>query len=367
MKFTAEASALAEATNWAMRGISPRPPVAILSGLHLSVDGQQVTITGFDYETYAQATAAVDALEPGTAVVPGKMLTDILGKMPRGGSVSVEVEGDRMTLRSGKAKYVVALYQEGTYPTIPAFPDYAGTVDGAEFARAAGQARVSVSMEGDKLPAYAHIKIVVTTEELGFYSTDRYRLMESFIPWAPAEPQNATWLLKTKQLESAAKLTSGDLEIFANDTAVAFKSGNRVLWSVLVDLPFPDLSRLFPTSFPTVVTYDRDTLREALGRSVLVTETLTPVTFKITADETELDSGTADKATGREFVESTLAGDPMVIKFQPRYMLDALGTMEPGPVVIHFQADAKKPAVVEPQLDNGDTPSYRHLVMPQVK
>ena len=50
MKFRVERDALADAVTWAARSLASRPTLPVLAGLMLSVDGDQLSVSGFDLE-----------------------------------------------------------------------------------------------------------------------------------------------------------------------------------------------------------------------------------------------------------------------------------------------------------------------------
>jgi DNA polymerase III beta subunit-like protein len=54
MKFRVAREVLAEAVAWTARSLPPRPSVPVLAGILLEVDGNQLSVSGFDYEVSAR-------------------------------------------------------------------------------------------------------------------------------------------------------------------------------------------------------------------------------------------------------------------------------------------------------------------------
>ena len=77
MKFRVERDALAEAVAWTARSLPARPPVPVLAGLVLSVDGDSLEVSGFDYEVSTQAQLPVHAAAAGRTLVSGLSLIHI--------------------------------------------------------------------------------------------------------------------------------------------------------------------------------------------------------------------------------------------------------------------------------------------------
>ena len=49
MKFRVAREVLADAVAWTARSLPPRPSVPVLAGILLEVDGNQLSVSGFDY------------------------------------------------------------------------------------------------------------------------------------------------------------------------------------------------------------------------------------------------------------------------------------------------------------------------------
>ena len=53
MKFRVAREVLADAVAWTARSLPPRPSVPVLAGILLEADGNQLSVSGFDYEVSA--------------------------------------------------------------------------------------------------------------------------------------------------------------------------------------------------------------------------------------------------------------------------------------------------------------------------
>src|SRR3712207_5484605 len=82
MKFRVAREVLADTVAWTARSLPPRPSVPVLAGILLEVDGNQLSVSGFDYEVSARAEVDVQATEAGRALVPGRLLAEITRALP---------------------------------------------------------------------------------------------------------------------------------------------------------------------------------------------------------------------------------------------------------------------------------------------
>ena len=82
MKFRVAREDLADAVAWVARSLPSRPPVPVLGGILLTVDGSTLSVAGFDYEVSTRAELSVDAMSGGRVLVSGRLLAEITRALP---------------------------------------------------------------------------------------------------------------------------------------------------------------------------------------------------------------------------------------------------------------------------------------------
>src|ERR1700728_1823580 len=174
MRFEVERDALAEAVAWVARALPSRPVLPILSGLLLRAAAGALTLSCFDYEVSARIQLDAQVAEPGTALVPGRLLAEITRSLP---SLAVEaIQGpDDLTLTCGEASFTLVTLPVGEYPRLPELPRLAGTVDGGALATAIGQVTPAASRD-DTLPMLTAVNVELAGSTMTLAATDRYRL-----------------------------------------------------------------------------------------------------------------------------------------------------------------------------------------------
>ena len=186
MKFQVERDVLAEAVGWASRALPSRPVIPVLSGLLLEAAADGLTLSCFDYEVSARVEVAAEVAEPGTVLVPGRLLAEITRSLP---SLPVEFADDPegVGLTCGSASFTLVTLPLEEYPDLPELPQVAGTVDGGMLAAAIGQVAPAASRD-DTLPMLTGVNIEVEGETMTLVATDRYRLAVRDLPWSPVPP-----------------------------------------------------------------------------------------------------------------------------------------------------------------------------------
>ncbi len=204
MKFQVDRDVLAEAVGWASRALPARPVIPVLSGLLLQAADDGLTLSCFDYEVSARVEVDAEIAEPGTVLVPGRLLAEITRSLP---SLPVEFADDPegVSLTCGSASFTLVTLPVEEYPDLPDLPHTAGTVDGGVLAAAISQVTPAASRD-DTLPLLTGVNIEVDGETMTLAATDRYRLAVRELPWNPARPgRTGEYLVPARTLADAAR------------------------------------------------------------------------------------------------------------------------------------------------------------------
>ena len=183
MKFQVERDVLAEAVGWASRALPARPVIPVLSGLLLqAADG--LTLSCFDYEVSARVEVDADVAEPGTVLVPGRLLAEITRSLP---SLPVEFADDPegVSLTCGSASFTLVTLPVEEYPDAAGAPAYRG--DGRRWRAGGGHQPGGAGGQPRRHPAPADRRQHRgRRRHLTLAATDRYRLAVRELPWQPA-------------------------------------------------------------------------------------------------------------------------------------------------------------------------------------
>ena len=143
MKFRVAREDLADAVAWVAKSLPSRPPVPVLGGILLEVDGSTLVVAGFDYEVSTRAEVSVDAESGGRVLVSGRLLAEITRALPSSKPVDIAAEGSRVTISGGSARFTLPTMPVEDYPPLPEMPAASGKVDASAFAAAVTQTAVA--------------------------------------------------------------------------------------------------------------------------------------------------------------------------------------------------------------------------------
>jgi DNA polymerase-3 subunit beta len=368
MKFRVERDALSDAVAWTARSLPARPAVPVLGGVLLEVTDSTLTVSGFDYEVSTQAEVEVHAAVAGRALVSGRLLAEISRALPPH-PVDVAVDGPKVTITCGSARFTLPLMPVEDYPTLPTMPTTAGVVDSATFATAVSQVAVAAGRD-DTLPMLTGVRLEIDGDELRLAATDRYRLAVRELLWKPEQAGlTVAVLIPARTLADSAKtLTSGSSVTLAlssggaGEGMIGFAGPGRRTTTRLLDAEFPKYRSLFPTEFSSTVDVPVPLLVEAVKRVALVADRGMPVRLGLSADGVSLTAGGDDEGRAEEQLDVPYAGEEMTVGFNPGYLLDGLSAVH-APVARFSFVNALKPAVMT-GVDGDGVADYRYLIMP---
>jgi DNA polymerase-3 subunit beta len=381
MKFRVTREVLADAVAWTARSLPPRPSVPVLAGILLEVDGNQLSVSGFDYEVSARAEVDVHATESGRALVPGRLLAEITRALPPH-PVEITTDGPRLAITCSNARFSLPTLPVEDYPSLPAMPSSAGIVDSDVFAEAVGQVAVAAGRD-DTLPMLTGVRLEIEDDLITLAATDRYRLAVREFPWRPDRPgTSAAVLVPARTLAEAAKtLTSGPEIVVslssggAGEGILGLSGKDRQTTTRLLDAEFVKYRAIMPTESASHAILPVGAFTDAAKRVALVAERGTPLRCEFTAAQVVLRAGgTDDEGQAEERCDVEFTGDPLTIGFNPTFLLDGLASVHTGRARMDFTSPLK-PAVLsgveDPAADDGDDSrpaerpgSYRYLIMP---
>ena len=364
MRFMVERDALAEAVAWIARSLPSRPVLPVLSGLLLQAAADGLTLSCFDYEVSARISIDADVTEPGTALVPGRLLAEITRSLP-GHPVEVD-DKDDVTLTCGPASFSLVTLPIVEYPRLPELPRLAGTVDGGVFATAIGQVTPAASRD-DTLPVITGVNVEIEGDTITLVATDRYRLAIRELDWNPARPgTSSTLLVPARTLSDAARMMAPGVPVRimtrgtdgtgtakttpgsgAGDAMIGFESGGRRLTTRLIAGEYIKYSSKFPADFGSFGDMPAVALAEAVRRVALVAERGSSVRLSFEPGRVTIEAGTKGQARARETVAADFNGDETAIAFSPQYLLDGLAA------ALTAATDAPAPGPSAPQAQDG--------------
>jgi DNA polymerase III subunit beta len=387
LQFSVDSKSLSDAVGWVARSVPARPAVPVLAGLRIRAGDDILVLDGTDQDVTARAELPADVVEPGTALVPGRRLAEVVRALPRA-PVTAAADGPRLRLGCGGVEFALVTQPLYDYPEPPRVPEPAGTVDGPMLAAAVEQVAV-VAGRDETLAVLTGIRVTVGGGTLTLAATDRYRFAVRELPWEPARDGVSLDVLVPAGVlrETARALAGGPVTVAVSELGtepapaarrfsrrggggdgprgqlLALSGSGRRATTRLLDGELPDARRFLPTSFSAVATVDTAALAEAVRRVALVAEGNDPVHLDFSADGVTVRAGSGDQDEASATLPARLHGEQMAVAFNPGWLVDALSAVGTEVTRLSLTTPAK-PALLTGDGAEGSGGSYRHVLMP---
>lgn len=370
MKFVVERDSLVDAVNWVSKSISNRPITAALLGIVIDAT-DEIVLSGSDLETAAKAKFKAEISQTGKVLVPGKLLADISRSLPAK-PITFTLEGSRVLVSAGSAKFTLPTLPLVEYPTLPELPSASGSLNSDLFATAVNQVAIAAGKD-DSLPTLTGVFVEINKNQITLAATDRYRLAVRELTWSAQDANiETTSLLRARTLADAAKSLIGSSQVTlalapptTNEKLVGFISEGKTMTSRVLDGSFPPYRHLLPSQSTANAIIEVAPLLDSVRRVALVTDKTVPLRLNFSNNTLQLEAGTGDEAQASEKLDINYKGEDINIAFNPTFLTDGLTAIGTAFVNISFTG-ANKPAVLTGQTEASSAPitNYKYLLMP---
>ncbi len=384
LKFRVAREDFSDSVAWVARSLPSRPPVPVLGGVLLAADEQGLTVSGFDYEVSAQVRVSAEVAAAGRVLVSGKLLADITKSLPNK-PVDVGVDGTRVLITCGSAKFSLPTMPVEDYPQLPELPTQTGSIPVDVFSEAIAQVAVAAGKD-DTLPMLTGIRVEIDGPTVVLAATDRFRLAVRELEWTPVGGETKTEVLipartlseSAKTLSSSAtapvELALGSGSSVGADGLLGIISEGRRTTTRLLDADFPKFRQLLPPEHTAVAVVEIAPLVEAIKRVALVAERGAQVRLEFSSEGVLLSAGGDDAGRAEEALMADFQGESLTIAFNPGYLIDGLSSLHSEKVTFGFTTPSR-PAVLRPTSDDALVPdssgkfaapqsAYTYLLMP---
>ena len=337
MKFSIQRENLLKPLQLVSGVVERRQTLPILSNVLLKASQDGLSMIATDLEIEMSAHASCDGSEPGEITLPARKFMDICRALPEQSMIELDTEGkedagSRAVVRSGKSRFVLSTLPATEFPNIGSFE----SILQFSISQAVLKALISstsFAMAQQDIRYYLNgLLLEVANGRVRAVATDGHRLALNDATSADIR------VSETQQIILPRKAVNELLRLLDDsDTPVQVQMGSNHIrlstpamgfTSKLIDGRFPDYHRVVPQNGDKVVTSDRETLRQALARtSILSNEKHRSVRLMLTKGSLRLFAHNPEQEQAEEEVTVDYQGSDLEIGFNVNYMVDALSAI----------------------------------------
>lgn len=328
----------------------------------LSLDRtDRMLVQATDLEVSIEDTCPVIEAESfGRVMVPAGAFRDIVKRLPEDEIEILELDNYRLEIRAGESLSRLAGYDPAPFPEIPVSSGEALEVWASDLQAIASAVGHAICKDETKVNLLGlHLQWTESATGDGVLvgtATDGHRLaLAGKRLEAPAPIFAAGVLVPRKGIEAIKKL-EGELALSLTGSALHVSRGELRLVIRLPEGIFPDPRRVIPEDLPGVFTVDGELLEEAVDRVRLLASENT-VNLELDG-ETLLLKAESERGDSLDSVPAASETGPLSTRLDARYLLDALGSLGGGEIVVKYK-DEGAPILLLP----GDLSGFDERVL----
>lgn len=334
----------------------------VLANVLMVAKGDAIWITATDLEVELVAQANVEVQQPGEVTLPGRKLLDIIRALPDGAKVTISLDGEKATVRSGKSRFTLATLPAAEFPTVEDIKaQQTLTLSQAALKRLLEKTHFSMAQQDVRY--YLNGMLLESDgKTLKTVATDGHRLAycESGMESAGSGVQQV--IVPRKGVLELQRLLTGEdaVQLVIGTNHVRAQVGPIRFTSKLIDGRFPEYGRVIPLNPTRMVGADREILRAALQRAaILSNEKYRGIRLSLKPGVLTLQSHNPEQEEAEEELDVSYSGEEMEIGFNVNYLLDALAALDGTTIEIGL-TDSNNSCL----LTSASLPEAKYVVMP---
>jgi DNA polymerase-3 subunit beta len=344
--------------------VEKKQTMPILSNVYLKKSGELVTVVANDMEIQAtlQINGGIDG-DDFAITLPAKKLQDVLKALPES-TVNLEVNENKVTVKSGRAKFTLQSLPADHYPLLKVNEDCIGqfTINQRDLKELIS--KVQYSMAANDARVFLNgLLLEVKDNELHFVATDAHRL--GYVSYALADmlPDMSTIVPRKTILELYRLLEDSDdlvtIKIYPNQ--VLFETQNKQLITKVIDGKYPDYGRVIPLTNDKLCLINREEFLRAVQRvAVIGIDKLRTLTLELKPNLLTIRCRNEEQEDSRDELAIQYGNDQeLKLNFNISYILDVLNNSAEENLQWAFFDNQRSVLVTVPnQID------FKYVIMP---
>jgi len=320
--------------------IERRQTLPILSNVLVSVNDNNLSLTGTDLEVEIINSIKVDEADNGETTLPAKKFVDICKALPDNAVIEINIDDERAILKSGRSRFSLSVLSATEFPSIDAVVSpfefsisqniLKKLIDQTQFCMA--QQDVRYYLNG--------LMLELSNNKITAVATDGHRLAfcQSDITLAYSESRQV--ILPRKAVNEISRLlqdSDEEINIKLSENHIRLEFHDTTFTSKLIDGKFPDYQQVIPVNGDKEVRCNREDMYKAFHRtSVLSNEKYRGMRIQLSPNILTATVHNPEQDEAEEVIEVNYQNSDLEIGFNVAYLLDALAAIKSDEVVMQL-------------------------------
>jgi DNA polymerase-3 subunit beta len=340
MKFSLSKSKLTEYLQSVLHVVPAKSTLPILANILFEALEDKLKISATDLEVSITATIKCDIAKKGIAVLPAKMLFDIIKELPES-EITFEGTANRVEIKVPNGSYKIACASSDDFPKLPvvnikkqikvAGADLTAMIRRTTFACSADETR----------PALNGVLWSTKGDMMNMVATDGHRLAKVSIENKKLKGVSEDIIIPPKALNLISRFIGDkdtEVGVIFGENSIIFNLDDVILTSRLIEGPYPNYEQVIPASSDKKMIISKNELNGAVRRVSILSNSLThQVKFGIKNNAVAISTTNTDVGgEGKETVPCDYTGDALELGYNANYVTDILGKIDGDEVVFEL-------------------------------
>ncbi len=360
MKLQVTQENLNRALGTVARVANSRNALPILANILVKTVNNRLSVAATNLDIAITQYIGAKVTQEGSVTVPARLMQDFINTLP-GGVINLELEDNKLHIKTDQYKSVVNGIAADDFPVMPAIENgLSWKVAGPVLKKALQQVAFAASNDESR-PILTGVYLHTVEGRLYMAATDSYRLAEKDLG---PNGKDVQLLIPVSAMQDLLRIVSDfteDVEVTHDDQQILFRVGDVDLVARLIEGKYPDYRKLIPAAFNTTAQLKRsDFINVTKVSSLFARESAGSVTLNVDDATQELSIHAIASQLGEN--DATAKGEISgagSITLNSRYLLDGLQAF--GGDTIRFCFNGKLEATLLQDMTADD---YTHIIMP---
>jgi len=362
MKFKILTNSLLLGLNKVNYVVNNKSPIPSLNGIYFRLDSSDLTLIGSDSDITIKCIIDKDLeiVNQGRIVIP-KFIVEIIRKIDDEW-VELELVDSLVIIKSNKSEFKINGINADNYPNI----DFTLSGDKINLSTNVLNSIISetafATSQEEIRPVLTGVNFSCVNNELTCIATDSFRLAKKSINIESSFDFNIN--VPAKCLNEVTKLIREDknIDIYISQQRILFNLDNIIIQSRLISGNYPDISKLIPEKFESVLKVNKKVIQDSIDRANILS--LNSANYIVTLEKNSslvtLSSKSQEVGSIQENISYlNFEGNEILLSFNSKYVNEALKSFSDDIVSFYFNG-AMSPFIIK--SDENDSPIQ--LILP---
>lgn len=372
MNFTIDRDILLNNLIHVQKGLPNKTPLPILYAIKFEVFSDYIQLTASNSDVAIQVLvddASLKVHKTGKIALPGRYFIDIIRKVAASRIEIVLQEERLLVIKADRSEFKLKLMDVEDYPDVD-FLDLAEPVIlSSDMIKEIIKETNFATADNEKRPILTGVNFKYQDNHLYAVATDSYRLSQKNLSLR-THSKTFNIVIPNKSLDELSKILDHiqeEIEVYINPNKVLFKMNKIWFQTRLLEGTYPDTFKIIPTTFPTVISFNKEELLSAVDRVSLLSprdkeSNYNIIKLTLRQDQVvEISSTNTEIGDAKEEIipTSDVVGGLISIAFSSKYLNEALKAFNSTEVTLNFAGEIK-PFVIKGNMDS----DLLHLILP---